>query len=118
MLLIIAAILFALGALGGLVMAIRVFRQQPIPVALAAGHGILAASGLVLLIVAALLGAAGSTALIALVILVIAALGGFYLLSFHVRRQSHPKAVIVIHALVAVIGFLTLLTAIYQQASA
>ena len=114
MLLIIAAILFALGALGGLVMAVRSFKGQSIPVPLAALHGLLGATGLVLLIVAALLGKASKTALIALVVLVIAALGGFYLLSFHIRKQRHPRAVIVVHALVAVIGFLTLLTAILQ----
>jgi len=114
MLLIIAAVLFALGALGGLVMAVRSFKGQSIPVPLAALHGLLGATGLVLLIVAALLGAASKTALIALVVLVIAALGGFYLLSFHIRKQRHPRAVIVVHALVAVIGFLTLLTAILQ----
>ncbi len=114
MLLIIAAVLFALGALGGLVMAVRSFKGQSIPVPLAALHGLLGATGLVLLIVAALLGTASKTALIALIVLVIAALGGFYLLSFHIRKQRHPRAVIVVHALVAVIGFLTLLTAILQ----
>ncbi|HEX5339432.1 MAG TPA: hypothetical protein VFX47_00965 [Gammaproteobacteria bacterium] len=118
MLLIIAAILFALGALGGLVMALRGFKGQAIPAALAAGHGVLVATGLVLLIIGVLMGAGGNTALIALVILLIAALGGFYLLSFHIRKQQHPKAVIVVHAVVAVIGFLTLLAAILQTAQA
>ncbi len=114
MLLIIAAILFALGALGGLVMAVKSFTGAAIPVPLAALHGLLGATGLVLLIVAALLGVGGNTGRIALAVLLVAALGGFYLLSFHVRKQRHPRAVIVIHALVAVIGFLTLLTALYQ----
>jgi FtsH-binding integral membrane protein len=118
MLLIIAAILFALGALGGLVMAIRSFKAQSIPVALAAGHGILGATGLVLLIAGVLTGAGGGTARIALMVLVIAALGGFYLLSFHIRKQQHPRAVIVVHALVAVTGFLCLLVSIAQTAQA
>lgn len=114
MLLIYAAILFALGALGGLVMAMRAFRGQAIPVPLAIGHGLLGAAGLVLLVIGVLAGTAGQTATIALVLLLVAALGGFYLLSFHIRKQQHPRAVIVIHALVAVIGFLTLLVAIMQ----
>ena len=118
MLLIIAALLFALGALGGLVMAVLSFKNRPIPVALAAGHGLLAATGLVLLIVGALTGVGGNTARIALAVLVIAALGGFYLLSFHVRKQQHPRAVIVVHALVAVVGFLCLLASILQTAQA
>ena len=41
-------------------------------------------------------------------LLVIAALGGFFLGSFHLRKQLPPKAVVVIHALVAVVGFLLL----------
>jgi hypothetical protein len=59
-------------------------------------------------------GMGGGTARIALILLLVAALGGFYLLSFHLRKQKHPHAVIVVHALVAVIGFLTLVTAILQ----
>ena len=61
---------------------------------------------------------AGNAATIALAILVVAALGGFYLLSFHIRKERHPKAVIVVHALIAVAGFLTLLYTILQQQSA
>ncbi len=115
MLLIYAAVLFAIGALGGLAMAIRAFKAQSIPVPLAALHGVLVASGLVLLIVAALLGQVGHAGTIALVVLIVAALGGFYLLSFHVRKQQHPRTVIVVHALVALVGFLILLAAIVQS---
>jgi hypothetical protein len=113
MLLIYAACLFALGALGGLFLAFRSFSGQSLPVPVAALHGLVGAAGLVLLLAAVVLSNASSTARIALVILVVAALGGFYLLSFHVRQQRHPRAVIVIHALVAVTGFLTLLAAIF-----
>lgn len=114
MYLMIAATLFALGALGGLFMAVRSFKGQSIPVPVAVLHGLFGACGLVLLLVAVMTGMGGSTAQIALGILLVAALGGFYLLSFHLRKERHPKAVIVVHALVAVTGFLTLLMAIYQ----
>jgi hypothetical protein len=107
-----AAVLFALGALGGLVMALRAFKAQPIPWPLAIGHGVLGASGLVLLIIGVLADVGGGTARIALGVLIVAALGGFYLVSFHLRKEAHPKAVIVVHALVAVVGFLALLTTI------
>ncbi len=107
-----AAILFALGALGGLFLAVRSFKKQSLPVSVAVLHGLFGASGLVLLLVGVLTGSGGDKARIALIVLLIAALGGFYLLSFHVRKQTHPRAVIVIHALVAVIGFLTLLTTV------
>lgn len=115
MYLVIAAVLFALGALGGLFMAVRSFGGQSIPMPVAVLHGLFGATGLVLLLAAVVMGMAGSTATIALVILLVAALGGFYLLSFHIRKERHPKAVIVVHALVAVAGFLTLLTAIVQS---
>jgi hypothetical protein len=114
MFLVYAAVLFALGALGGLYLATLSFKGRPLPAAVAVLHGLFGATGLVLLIVGVMAGLGGGTARIALILLVIAALGGFYLLSFHVKKQQHPRAVIVIHALVAVIGFLTLLTAIYQ----
>lgn len=114
MFLIIAAALFALGALGGLFLAARSFMGRSLPVPVAALHGLLGASGLVLLIVGVVMGSGGGTARIALILLIIAALGGFYLLSFHIRKQQHPRAVIVVHATVAVIGFLTLLAAIVQ----
>ncbi len=115
MYLIIAAVLFALGALGGLFMAARSFSGQSIPVPVAVLHGVLGATGLVLLLIGVLAGMGGGTARIALIVLVVAALGGFFLLSFHVKKERHPKAVIVVHALVAVVGFLTLLTAIFQS---
>ena len=114
MFLIYAAILFALGALGGLYMATLAFKGKPLPVAVAVLHGLFGATGLVLLIIGVLMGMGAGTAKIALVILIVAALGGFYLLTFHIKKQQHPRAVIVIHALVAVLGFLTLLTAIFQ----
>jgi hypothetical protein len=107
-----AAVLFALGALGGLFLAVRSLKKQSIPVSVAILHGLFGASGLVLLLIGVLAGLGGDRARIALVVLLIAALGGFYLLSFHLRKQTHPRAVIVVHALVAVIGFLTLLTTI------
>lgn len=118
MFLIYAAILFALGALGGLFMAVRSFTGKSIPAGVAALHGIFGASGLVLLIVGVLAGLGGGAARIALVVLLAAALGGFYLLSFHLRKQRHPRAVIVVHALVAVTGFLTLVVAIFQNGAA
>lgn len=117
MLLIAAATLFALGALGGLIMAISIFKGKAIPAVLAAGHGLLGATGLVLLIVGALFGTGGNLARISLGVLIIAALGGFYLLSFHIRKQAHPRAVVVVHALVAATGFLCLLVAILQTTS-
>ncbi len=106
-----AILCFLVAALGGLVMAYRIFRGEFPPAALAGAHGVLGALGLVLVLVAVFQGAGGLPAA-ALVVLLVAALGGFYLLGFHVRKQLHPKAVVVIHALIAVVGVALLLGAV------
>lgn len=103
-------ILFAVAALGGLAMAIMHFRgvSPPRPV-LAVLHGLFAASGLVVLLLALIKTGFGGKAGIALGVLVVAALGGFALLSFHARNQKLPSALVAGHALIAVAGFITLL---------
>jgi len=104
---------FAIAALGGLTLAaVYVLQGRLAPWPLSLLHAALGAIGLLLLIYAVLATGVSGAALAALVILVIAALGGFYLASIHLRSQVAPKAIVFIHAGVAVIGFLTLLGAI------
>ena len=106
-----AAILFAIAALGGATLATLHFRgRTPLPMPLALLHGVLAASGLVLLIAAALTQPGfGGLALVALVIFVLAALGGFYLFAHHLRGRALPSPVVLIHGGAAVVAFLALL---------
>lgn len=109
----IAIVLFAVAAVGGLIMAIMHFRgRTPPPLALALLHGVLAASGLVLLLMVVLRAAMAGVAGIALGLFVLAALGGFALLSFHLRGRALPNALVAGHGLLAVAGFLTLLGAV------
>jgi len=61
-------------------------------------------------IVTVIQGNSASRLTAALGILIIAALGGFFLASFHARKVIAPKAIIIVHAGVAVVGFLTLLS--------
>jgi hypothetical protein len=105
-------ILFAIAAVAGLTMAVMHFRgfSPPKPV-LAVLHGLFAASGLVILLLALIKTGFGGKTGIALGLLVVAALGGFGLLGFHAKGQRLPSALVVVHALVAVAGFLTLLLA-------
>jgi len=102
-----AVIVFAVAALGGLIMAASVLRSQLPPWALSLIHAGLGAAGLILVLLA-VIGGAGRNATIALVILFVAALGGFFLASFHLRARPGPKPIVLIHASVAVIGFLLL----------
>ena len=104
-----AVIVFAVAALGGLVLASYVLQGRLAPWALSLLHAGLGAIGPLLVIYAAITTGISHAAMIALVILVVAALGGFYLASIHLRNQVAPRSVVFIHAGVAVIGFLTLL---------
>src|SRR6185312_5174656 len=69
-----AIIVFAIAAVGGLILAAHVLRGKFAPWALSLGHAVLGAAGLVLLILIALQGAGTSRLLAALGILVVAAL--------------------------------------------
>ena len=105
----IAILLFAIGALGGLVLANSVLRGKMASWTLSLLHMALGATGLVLTGIVVLGGTkTASIVPIALLVLVVAALGGFLLASYHARKASPPKGVVLVHAGVAVVGFLLL----------
>ena len=108
-----ALVLFAIAALGGVAMAVMRFRgaERP-PTGLALLHGALAAAGIIVLIVAMLSTPNPAQARTALVLFIVAALGGFYLFAQHVQKRALPIPVILVHALIAVIGFLILLVVV------
>ena len=109
-----AVILFAIAALGGVVMALIRFSGKDLPpMGLAILHGVIAAAGLVALIVAVAGGTGSTKAIIALVLFAGAAIGGFVLFSHHLRRQALPKPYVAIHGLVAVVAFVILLLAMF-----
>ena len=105
-------LLFAIAAVAGLTMAVMHFKGKtpPRPV-LAVLHGLFAASGLVVLLLAVIKAGFGDAPGIALGLLLVAALGGFALLSSHLRGRALPSALVVGHGLLAVAGFLVLLCA-------
>ena len=90
-------------------MAARVFAGHMPPWAVVIIHGVLAASGLLVLLYALFTGPQPAALMIGAVLLVVAALGGFFMFSFQLRKLPPPKAVVVIHALAAVIGVVCLL---------
>lgn len=110
-----AAILLAVAALGGVVMAVMRLRGKDLPpMALALIHGLFAASGLIALLVAVIGVNASTSARIALGGFIIAALGGFFLFSYHLRRKPLPVPAVAVHGLVAVISFVLLLISIFS----
>ena len=107
-----AITLFALAAVGGLTLAYMRIVKKDVSLPIAVVHGILAATALVLLVIAVTkMGGTGLTA--ALVVFLIAALGGFTLLSFHLRMRPLPVPLVLIHGGVAVAAFVILLIAVF-----
>lgn len=109
-----AVIIFAITAVGGIVLATSLLKGNLAPWAISIIHAILGATGLVLVLVAILQGNGSETVKIALGLLVIAALGGFYLVAQHLRKTVAEKKAVIVHASVAVAGFLTLLYAAFM----
>lgn len=105
----VATILFAVAALGGLVLASLHFAGKPLPLALAVVHGLLAATALILFIISAATATASTLTVVSIALFVVAALGGIVLISFHLRGRRLPSTLVVIHALVAVAAFVLLL---------
>lgn len=102
-----ATILLALTAVGGLLMAVIRFSGADRPPSwIAMAHGLLAGSGLTLLLYAGFTAGIPSLAWIGILVLAAAALGGTYLnLAFHAKLLPIPKNIVVVHALLAVAGF-------------
>ena len=105
--------LFAIAALGGLLMAgIRFFGKRNPPPWLAMAHGLLAGAGLTLLAYAALTASIPGMAMTALVLFLVAAAGGVVMnLKYEWNRQLLPVPLLIGHALLAVVGFVLLLGA-------
>lgn len=107
-----ALVVFAIGALGGLVLAAHVLRGKFAPWAISVLHALLGATGLVLLVLQVLQGSPGTRVLAALALFLVAALGGFFLATLHLKKTLPPKAVVFLHAGLAVVAFLVLLSAV------
>ena len=111
-----SAALFGVAALGGVLMAGMRFSGMPHPPAwLAMVHGLLAAAGLTLLMYAAVAVGIPAMAQLALVLFIIAAIGGAALnLLFHWKLLPLPIPLMILHALLAVAGFVLLLVSIFR----
>jgi len=104
-----AVILFGIAAVVGLYLASSHIKGKIPPIAVALLHGVLAASGLVIVIMAVVKATTSGMGLYALIFFLIAAVGGFVLITMHLRKRALPSGLIVIHALMAVVGFVLLL---------
>lgn len=101
--------IFLVAALVGVYMASRIFKGALPPWAAVILHGVLAASGLLVLLYALFTGVSNTLLLAGAGLLVVAALGGFLMVTFQLRKALPPKAIVVVHALAAVVGVACLL---------
>lgn len=110
-----SAVLLAISAVGGIVMAAIRFSGKPHPpIWLAMLHGFLSAAAVTLLLYAALTIGLPTLALTALVLFLLAAAGGVTMnLQYHWKALPLPKWLVLVHAAVAVVGFLCLLGAVW-----
>ena len=112
------AIILGLAALGGLTMAIMRFSGTPRPPDwMPIGHGLVAATGVVLLAIVVMGGGdVPSKAKYALGLFVLAALGGLTInLRFHRKGLPLPIPFVIGHGSIAVIGYVLLLMAIFAS---
>lgn len=110
-----AAVLLAIGALGGVGMVgIRFAKGVNPPAAFAMVHGLLAAAGVTLLAFAAFTSTVPTAAWCALALLLgAAALGAYLNLGYQWRQRTIPAGLTFTHIGIAVAGFLCLLVAAF-----
>jgi hypothetical protein len=111
-----AVVLLAITAAGGLLMAGIRFsgRPQP-PTAIAMLHGLLAASGLTLLLYGAFTAGLPGGGWTGLVLLLAAVLGGVVLnLRYHWERIPLPVWLVLVHAAVAAVGLVVVALAVWN----
>ena len=101
-----AVVLLAITALGGLLMAGMRFTGRPHPPSfIAMVHGLLAASGLTLILYAAFTTGLPGGAWLGVILLLAAVLGGLVLnLRYHWERLELPIWLVLVHAAAAAIG--------------
>jgi hypothetical protein len=109
-----AAVLLGIAAIGGLLMAVIRFRgaDRP-PTIIVMAHGLLAAAALTLLFYATATVGLPTLATMATGIFVVVAIVGAALnLMYHSKMLPLPKSPVVIHGLVAAVGYVLLLLAV------
>ena len=103
-----AIALFALSAILGLTILLKWISKKDASKAVVYSHGIVAATALVILVVYAFMNP-GNFPKVSIGLFVVSAIAGFYMFINDLRKKMSPLSLALIHALVAVSGFVTLL---------
>jgi len=107
----------ALGAVAGIFLAFRHFVRKPLPIWVALAHGVGGATGFTLVLLTVVQQPAFVLARQALYLLIVTIVLGVVNLLFHVRKVRHRTSLIIMHALCAVSGVLTIIYALATGAS-
>lgn len=112
-----AVVVLGLAALGGLALAVIRLRGTPLPpTSIALIHGMVAATGLALLISVVIGHEVDQLVKVSLGVLVVAALGGATIfLGFHMRNRALPIPLVIGHGLVAITAYVLLLYGLYWR---
>lgn len=109
-----AAAVFAITAIGGVLLAfIRFSKNVNPPTLVALTHGSAGGIGLVLLLIGVLQTGEFGYPGLALILFLVAAAGGFYLFTHHMREQLIPSQVVALHGGIAVVAFGALLASLF-----
>lgn len=101
-------VLFALAAVFGLLLLLKVLKGESTSKVIVFIHGALSATGLGLLIVYVINNYEGGP-ILSLGLFIVAALGGFVLFVLDLSKKTIPKVLALVHAGAAVVAFLLLL---------
>jgi outer membrane protein OmpA-like peptidoglycan-associated protein len=103
----------AAAAVAGIFLAFRHFTRKKLPASIALIHGLGGATGFTFVLLVVVQNPDFKLARQALYLFIVTILLGAVNLLFHLRKKRHRTSLIVVHALVAVSGVLTLLFAIF-----
>src|SRR5262245_19406161 len=104
----------AAAAVAGIFLAFRHFTRQKLPASVALIHGLGGATGFTFVLLVVVQQPDFRLARQALYLFIVTILFGAVNLLFHLRKKRHRTSLIVLHALVAVSGVLTLIFAIFS----
>ena len=111
----VAITMFLIAAVGGLTMAIFIFKGRYPPFFLIGFHGFFGLGALALAIWSTGLPGTPSIVVYGIVAVLLAAIGGILLISFQFRDEKQPKIIVVLHGLAAVSGVSCLFFGLVQM---
>ena len=106
-------VIFGLAAAGGATLVVLKNSGKGMPFSLAIGHGALAVTGLVTLLINVMRNNSMTLMNISAWMFVAVAAGGLAAFSFHVRKKRTPDALIIVHALGAVASYVVLIISVF-----